>query len=303
MPWFIVALASPFLWAITNHIDKYVVAEYSKRIKFTSFVMLASLFICIPALGILIFKPEVIQLSLNNILLVVLGGLFFEYYLFPYYFALEEEEASIITPMFQMVPILSFIFGFLFLRERLETVQITAGVIIILGSIGLSLDLSAKIRLKAKVFFLLFLSSAMVSTGVLLYKFVAIQSDLFTALFWQEVGIIFAGLILFTIKKYRENFLQIFREGNTKFIGVMGINELLTWAAGLIFSYSYLLAPIALVQLVGSVQPLFVLVLGILGAVIMPRFTYENTGRKFLTQKIIFIVFILVGSYLLFSNL
>ena len=84
---------------------------------------------------------------------------------------------------------------------------------------------------------------------------------------------------------------------------IIGINEVLSTTAAFIFYYAYLFLPIAVVQLVGSVQPLFVLVIGIIASIFIPTVIYENLNRKFLAQKIIFIALILIGSYLLFNNL
>ncbi len=303
MPWFFIALASPLLWAITNHIDKHLVAKYSERIKFTSFVITSAVFFLTSALVIASIKPAVLHLEFRFIPLLLVSGASLSLYLFPYYQALREEEASIVTPLFQMVPLIGFILGFVFLHEHLTTRQIIAGLVIISGSIGITLDLNRRFYLKGKIFLLLLISCSTVSVGVLLYKLGAIRSDYWTAIFWQEIGIVLTACALLTVKNYRANFLQIWADRNYKFISIMGLNEVLSWGAGSLFSYAYLLAPIALVQLVGSIQPIFVLIMGIIGSVFIRNFTSEDLSRKFLAQKIVFIAIILVGSYLLFSSL
>ncbi len=303
MHWFFIALISPFLWSISNHIDKYLIGGYLKKIKFTSFVITTSIFTAVFALGIFAFKPSVIHIQFDYFLLLILDGIFSAIYLFPYYQALVYEEASIVVPMFQMIPILGFILGFIFLGEHLKLEQILAGIIIISGALGLSLELNERIRLKSKVFFLMLVSSLIVSFGVLIYKFVALHTGFWTAIFWQQIGIVLTALSLMIVPDYRENFMEMVLRQNSTFLIWEGINEIVSQSAALIFGYSYLLAPIALVQLVGSVQPLFVLILGIGVSIFPAKFFPEDISRKFLIQKVMFICLILFGSYLLFRNL
>ena len=63
--------------------------------------------------------------------------------------------------------------------------------------------------------------------------------------------------------------------------------------------YATLLAPVALVLLVGSFQPLFVLALGIVLTLFFPRVTKESLGRMKLLQKGVGIGLMLVGGYLI----
>jgi hypothetical protein len=231
----------------------------------------------------------------------MLSGVLFAVYLFPYYKALSLEEASIVVPMFQMIPIIGFVLAFFFLGERLTSIQILAGLIIISASVGLSLDLTHKVRLKSKVFFLMFFSSLLVSVGVLIYKFVALRTSYWTAIFWQQSGIVILAVGFLCSRSLRENFVNMVLRQGRKFILLESINEMISQGASLIFDYVYLLVPIALVQLVGSIQPLFVLVIGILASIFAPKFASENLNKKFLAQKIIFVGIILTGSYLLFA--
>lgn len=300
MNWFFIALIAPFLWAITNHIDKHLVDRYAKNVKFTSFIISAAIFILVVALVILLFDPTVLRIPLTLTLLAILAGGLFTAFMLPYYSALKLEEASIVVPMFQMIPILGFVLGYFLLNEHLSLVQIVAGFIIISGSFGLSLELGQKIRIKSRVFLLMFVASVLVSLGVFFYKFVAIRVGYWPAIFWQETGLVLSAVMLLLKKDYRINFLQLFSLRNRKFIFLSGINETLALGGSLSINYVYLLAPIALVQLVASVQPLFVFMIGIVLSIFLPKFVFESISRKFLAQKIIFICLILVGSYLLF---
>ena len=64
-------------------------------------------------------------------------------------------------------------------------------------------------------------------------------------------------------------------------------------------AYAYLLAPIALVLLTESFQPIFVLALGILLTIFFPKISVEKIEAKHLWQKIIAILITGIGTFLL----
>lgn len=303
MNWFFIALAAPLLWAVTNHFDKYLVFRFSKEIKFTSFIISSGFYFLIFAVFILLFKHSVLQVSVTEAVLMLVAGAFGIYYIFPYYIALSLDEASVVVPMYQMVPIIGFVLGFIFLKEHLTSTQIIAGLIIISGSLGLSLDFSQKIRLKGKVFLLMFASSLVISIEALIYKSVAVRVGYWTSIFWLQSGFAFFSLLLLIFRNNRVNFIQLVVRERPFFFGLIGIIEVFNTGAFLLFDYAYLLAPIALVQLVGSIQPLFVFLIGTMASFLAFRQVSENISVKFFAQKVIFICLILAGSYLLFRNL
>jgi len=90
---------------------------------------------------------------------------------------------------------------------------------------------------------------------------------------------------------------------NTKAILSLNVaNETLYMVGNLVFAFSYLLAPIALVLLVDSFQPIFVLGIGIFLTVFFPHVSVENIQAKHLWQKFIAICITGIGTYLLFIS-
>jgi hypothetical protein len=61
--------------------------------------------------------------------------------------------------------------------------------------------------------------------------------------------------------------------------------------------YATLLAPVALVLVVNSFQPLFVFTLGIVLTLLFPRVATESLGRMKMLQKGVGISLMLVGGY------
>jgi len=301
MNWFILALIAPFLWAITNHIDKYLISKQLERIGVGSIIVFAAIVDLILIPVIIFIEPTVLRIDLISILWVLASGMFFVYYLFPYYKALETDEASVVAPLFQMIPVVSYFVGLVFLHETLTDRQLLGGLLIILASIGISLELKHKMRLKTKTFFLMLLSSILIVAGAGIFKFVALEETFWSAIFWQNIGMIAASLLLLIKPSYRQQLKNLVVLRDKKLYLLMTFNELINIAAGMIISYSYLLAPLVLVQLVSSIQPLFVFVLGILLTRLIPQFNSENTNPKILIQKFVFILIIIAGTYFLLT--
>ena len=78
------------------------------------------------------------------------------------------------------------------------------------------------------------------------------------------------------------------------------LNEILVLVGNFLFAYSFILAPVALVLLVNSYQPLSVLILGIILTLVFPNLVAEKIELKYIFQKLLAMVVVGVGTYLLF---
>ena len=115
-----------------------------------------------------------------------------------YLVALKDDETSLIVPLFQLIPVFSYLFGYFILGETLNIPQILGGVLIISGSFLLSFHPHKnKVAFHRKVFFLMMLSSVFISLSSVIFKAVAIEHDFTGALFWEYIGQMFFGIVLF----------------------------------------------------------------------------------------------------------
>ena len=300
MNWLMIAFLAPFLWAISNFIDKFLVSKYFKGRIGTLIIYSCSVGLPISLL-ILIFKPEVLQVNLSIALFMVLNGFFYIAYLFPYLKALHKADTSIVTPIFQTIPVFSYFLAFFVLGETLTKMQMVASAFIILGAVGISLKFeNGKTRFRKEVVFLMLLASIIISLNSLLFKFFAIQLDFWTVSFWQYVGfLLFGSLIFMFSRSYRRDFLSSFTRDGKKIIGLNIANESINIIAVMIFTYATLLAPLSLVQVINGFQPLFTFMLGAVLTLFVPHLIKENLEGRILVQKILFMVLMIIGAYLL----
>lgn len=302
MSWFWIALIGPFLWSVSNHIDKYLLNKYFKDLGIGALIIFSSLIGLAVAPLILIFEPHVFNLTSFQALMIMFSGVLVTFGWLAYLYALKLDEASIVSSLFQTIPIFLYTFGYIFLRETLSWQQIFASVLIIGGGMAITWDIDRK-KFKAKVFWLMLLASALIAAEGVIFKLFALQTDFWTVSFWEYIGTLILGIIfLIGVPSYRERFFALWKNFKIALIGINFVNEILTVIGMLTFRYAMLLAPLALVQSVNGFQPLFGVLMGIGLTLFFPRLGKENIMKKNLLQKAIAVIIMLIGAYLIERN-
>lgn len=305
MNWFLIALGAPFLWAIVNIVDDFLVSKYSQKEKERSsggLVLFSSLIGLFIALFILFFKTGILNIStFDKILLFVNGGLTITWIIL-YLYALEIEEVSNIVPWFLMIPVFGYILGYFFLGEILSLKQMIGSTIIILGSFLISIDFSRqKNKIKSKpVLYMLGACLALAISGFI-FKFVTISGDFWVSSFWEYLGLGVLGLFLYLlVPKYRNEFLFMNKNGGRKIFVINILSELMSISGNLLTNFALLLAPISMVFLVGTFQPVIVLVLAFIGTKFFPNIIKEDISKEVMIPKVTSIILMITGSIFLF---
>jgi len=300
MNWFLLSFSSTVLWGSTNFIDKYLISKYFQKRGISVLLIFSSLIGLFLLPIIFLINRDVVNIPLHDIFILIASGVIYVFAIFPYLLALREEDTSLVVPTFQAIPVFSYFLALLFLNEKLVVWQIIASLLIIFGAIGMSVDFKAKKRFfRWKVFFLMIASSFLYSLNLFLFKFVERDSSFWTTSFWEYTGFAMAALCLLLITKYRKEFWQSFKTNGTKVLGINALYEIINIVGKIIFNFASLLAPLALVQVVNGAQPLVVLFMGVILTIFFPKIIKEDISWKMLSQKLIFIILILGGVYLL----
>ena len=104
MSWLLFALCGPVLWAISTHLDKYLVERFFKKSD-VAVLLIFTAFIGVPTLPfIAVSVPTIASPGLSGIALIVLSGILYMGAMLFYLRALQSEEASVVAPFFQAVP-------------------------------------------------------------------------------------------------------------------------------------------------------------------------------------------------------
>ncbi|MFA6258044.1 MAG: EamA family transporter [Candidatus Paceibacterota bacterium] len=305
MQWFFIALGAPFLWALVNLADKYLVTRFSHKeeehssgglVLFSSFI---GIFI---SFFIWIFVPDVFNIPFLDKFLLFVCGIFTIIWIVLYLFALEIEETSAVVPWFLSVPIFGYILGYFFLGETLTFYQFIGSGIIFLGLILISLDFSKEKKgFKHKpAFYMLFACIAVATSGVI-FKYVTVENNFWVSSFWEYFGLGVSGLFIFLfIPHYRKSFFHMNRTGGYTIFIINTVSELMSIVGNLLTNFALLLAPVAMVFLVGTFQPAIVLFLTLFTTKFFPKIAKENLTKRILLPKIIAIIIMIIGSAILF---
>ncbi|OGI74324.1 hypothetical protein A2737_02040 [Candidatus Nomurabacteria bacterium RIFCSPHIGHO2_01_FULL_41_71] len=304
--WFLVALIAPLLWSIVNHIDKYMLSKYLKDRGVGALLIFSALASAVILPFILFFYfDQLFNLRILDLLTLVLVGFLSVLAFYFYLRGMDEEEASIVIPLFQLIPVFGYFMGYFILGESLNTAQIFSSLLVISGIIilAIEIDVDNKVTIKGRVLALVMASSFFFALHDTLFKKVALTESFVTAVFWQYVSLTIVGLlILALIKKYREDFFSMFRQMGGKLLSFNIMSELLYIVGNLANNFATLLAPVAVVLVVSSYQPLFVFIIGIVLTIFLPHVAMEKISTKHLFHKSFSILIIIIGSYFLYYS-
>jgi uncharacterized membrane protein len=300
MNWFFIALCAPFLLACANHNDKFLLSRYLKEKNIGSIVIFSSLFSGVAIAMVLFIHPDVYDVSLVQGSAVVATGMLSVFAGVCYLYALDLDEASFVTPFYQTVPIFAYFLGYFVLGETITLTQGLGSFVIIVGALALSFEVGRRgMRFKRNVVALMLAASFLSAINGVIFKLIAVDRGFWVSLFWGFVGQVVAGLtLLVCVPSYRSDFLGLFKQQKAA-VGLIALSRILFSVSEAVTLYATLLAPVALVLLVHSFQPLFVFTFGVVLTLLLPRVAEESLGRMKMLQKGAGICLMLVGGYLI----
>lgn len=297
MNWIFYALVGPILWALVNFSDKFLLDKFFKREGGIGSLMLFSTFFAIITLPVLYFFDRTIfDIPTQHIWIMIASGCAGAFAIYVYLLCLFDEETSIVAPFFQLIPVFGFIFGYVLLGELLSKMHTLASLLIIIGALILTVERGT---IKWKLILLMSLSSVIFALQRTVFKLMALDSNFITVSFWENVGLLVFGILIFLlIKKARQDFIKTVTTSSGTILGINLVSEAATVIGNLSFAFAITLAPVALVLSIEGTQPLFIFILGILFTMFAPHLIEEEISRGILIKKGIATLFIVAGGIL-----
>jgi drug/metabolite transporter (DMT)-like permease len=297
--WLIFAFSGPILWAISTHLDKYLVEKYFKHSDAAVLLVFTALIGLLTLPFIWLLEPDVVGVGLANAALMAVSGVLYMGGLLLYLRALQSEEASVVAPFFQAAPLFGFALGYLVLGEVLSPAQMAGGALIIGGTALVSLRPPLqRTRFKFRLVALMLACALMLAVSSLIFKMFALRDDFWPTTFWMFVGEALFGAALLSIASYRRQFHDLLRSNPGAVLSINAANELINLGGGLGTRFALVLAPLGLVQAVGSTTTLFVFGFGVVLSVCFPAGGRESLSRRELLQKGLAAVLVAAGAVL-----
>jgi uncharacterized membrane protein len=296
MSWLFFAFCGPVLWAISVHLDKYLVERFFKESDVAIMVLFTALVVVLALPIIWYFDPTVLNASLGSIALIALAGILYMTGMLFYLRALQNEEASVVAPFFQTGPLFGYVLAYLVLGETLSPRQLLGGALIIIGALFVSIRIGQSMKtFKIRLAMLMVTCGFIMALATLIFKVFALKVEFWTTTFWMFVGEGIFGVVLLMIPSYRKQFMALLRVNTAALLSINASNELINLGGGLGNRYALLFAPLSIVQAIGSTTTLFVFIFGVVLSVFFPKFGRETLSGRELVQKGIAAVVVAIG--------
>jgi len=299
MLWLALAFSGPVLWAASTHLDKYLVERYFKDsnvavlLVFTALIGLAAL----PVIWLSV--PRVIAVDFKSASIMALSGVLYMGAMLLYLRALQSEEASVVAPFYQAAPVFGYLLGYLVLGEVLSGPQLAGGALIVVGMLLVSVRSSQRVvNLKIELIARMLGCAFILALTSLIFKIYALRDEFWPTTFWMYAGEALFGAALLAVGRCRKQFFDLLRSSPGAVLSINAANELINLGGGLGTRYALVLAPLGLVQAIGSTTTLFVFAFGIILSVLFPALGREKVSKRELMQKGAAAILVAAGAFL-----
>ena len=230
MSWFFLTLIGPFLYALTNHIDKILLEKYFKESGVGTLMLFSSLLSALALPFLFLADPMALSVGSISILVLAVVGILNILVLWFYLLALRDEEASVVIVFYQLVPVFGLGLGYFILGETLTQMQLIAMAIIILGTtiISFEIDVENNFKLRRQPIVHMLAASFCWALGSVIFKAVALEENVWRSLFWEYLMLTLVGIGIFIFaRSYRTHFLSAIRNNSKAVISLNFANEVL----------------------------------------------------------------------------
>jgi drug/metabolite transporter (DMT)-like permease len=297
MNWLLISLIPPVCWSISCVIDEYL-TQKNPHLNGFNFIILQSLVSIIPALFLLIYRPETLQIAFDIKILFGLLGIYFSLCFIPYIIAIKKDGSGIVVPFYQTLPLFIFLLAWLTLGETINFEQIIISIFIVIFACLSMIDETKGFKWASIGF--------MTVSCVLLSIYVVFTRNLTVSYHWLDIAIwnyigagIGAFLYLCFSKNSRMHAATSLRNLKS-IVPLFTFQTLLDVKANIFWILALSIAPSAgLVQTINAVQPFFVLVFATIAFKFAPHIYTTPSNGKVLIWRLFCFAVIFLGIYLL----
>jgi drug/metabolite transporter (DMT)-like permease len=213
--------------------------------------------------------------------------------------ALQQEEASVIAPLFQTSTLFTYAIAYVVLHESLTGTRLVGGVLVMASAAVASYEPGHRHRFKTWVVLMILACTATLAASSVIFKLFALEDAFWPVTFWSFAGQAVFGAIMLLIPRVRRDFIGMFGKDPGAVIAINGANELINLGGGLAARYASLLGPVSLVQAIGGTTSFFVFVFGVLLSLFLPKYGREDLSTRSLIQKGVAVALIVAGVILM----
>ena len=290
--WIILTLTAAFLWALSSLFDKFILSHELKDPLLAATVsgMVSMPIFVLPAL----LLKSTILISFNLILISFFAGIFALIAFYFYLVAVRSAEISRVTSFLSITLIFVLFFAFVFIGERLTSLNYFGIILLVFGSFLISLKKNTRSKYRFhKAFLILIFASMFYALRDVIMKFTSINVSVWSSMFWLGLGIFFTSIFMFS--KHHPHLKKKAIKGIKHLIFV----RIVTSFSLLIFLVAVSLNSVSLVSALAKLQILLVFVGTLILSRFHPHILKEKITQSILIQKVVAIIAILAGTSLI----
>lgn len=303
MTWLLIAISAYLILAIVFLVDKHLLITSIPNPKVYTFyvgTLGISVLILIPFTGF--FIP-----SNSQIVISLLAGSFFIYGIYWLYRTLKNFEPSRVIPAVGgLTPLITFglIYFYTSGQEVLSFNELLAFGLLIIGSVLITYERKKIITLKS--FLSSFITAFFLSLSFVLTKYIYLAQPFWNGFIWRSIGGFLLAILFFVIfpdirkeifkKKKLQN--EKPKRSGIKTAIIFLTNQAAGASAAILQNYSIALAPLVyvpVIQALNGTQYFFLLILATLISLKFPQILKEEVSKQIIIQKIIAVLFIIIG--------
>lgn len=298
MLWILVITLAYLCFALASLGDRIILSGPSRPNSYTFFVgvLSAAVILLIPFIGISI--PQGILW-----LWIILAALFNILGIYTMFSALNEFDVSKIIPTIgALQPIFVVILSFLILGDdAMESRQILAFVILLLGSVLISIE--KNYRVTRKSFILSFFAALFFSLEMIFAKIVYLDLAFWDGFIWMKIfGLVFVMSFLFN-KTFRSDIFKVDQKLDKKNSIIFFLGQGFGGLANILQGWAISLVPLAYLGIMNAMKGLqyvFLFIFALIISATFPKLLNEKTTKTIIIQRIIAIILIVIGLSVLF---
>lgn len=287
------SILTAFLWATTNILDKVVVSKYLLDIRLV-YIPLSLVNVLAGAIVLAFFWQP---LEMTHFILIILSSVAWIVMGYSYFLAAKIEDISRVTPLFAIVPISTAVLGAVILGEVFAVQTYFSMGMIVFGSMLIMYRGNLSGLFRSKAFGLMVFSSIVVSFNGIITKYLLGFYSFWVVFGWTTLiaGIIGAGIFI----KWWNKLADLIRQKGYIGVWVILASESISIVATMLFTLAVSLWYVSLVSSVLTLQYAFVFLFSIILYRLRPDLLGEEVSKKIALQKVIAILLIISGMFLI----
>ena len=293
--WLSIAISAQLLYAIVFIIDKILLGKAIPR------PSTYALYIGILGIFVLVLTPFGFSLiSIKTMMVAFASGASFVLASLVFYEVLRKGEASRVVPVVgAAIPIFALIISKILLNEVLDSKELVAFILLIVGGFVITFKKTKFIFLDFKFLALSFLAGLIFAFSFVLIRYVYISTSFINGFIWARIGGFIFALFFFIFPNVRKSIFTTSEHIKPPSVFLFTSGRVIGAAAFFLLNFAISLKNATLVNSLQGVQYFFLLILAVVLSRKIPQFLREDIIPRVLAQKILGIVFISFGLLLL----